>query len=64
MHLHIQDMHCDGCARSVRAAILSVDPQAVVTADPPNRSVTVETGADYDAVSKALSEAGFAAERR
>lgn len=64
MQLHVEDMTCGGCARSVKAAILSVDPDARVETDPPARSVRVETNASGSAIHKALSEAGFHAEDR
>ncbi len=59
MQLHIENMTCGGCARSVKVAILSVDPDARVEADPPTRTVTVETTASDSAVRKVLSDAGF-----
>ncbi|MCG8274690.1 heavy-metal-associated domain-containing protein [Aquamicrobium sp. NLF2-7] len=61
MQLHIKDMACGGCARSVKAAILSVDANAQIETDPPNRTVNITTTASNDAVRKVLSEAGFPA---
>ncbi|KAB2688471.1 heavy-metal-associated domain-containing protein [Brucella tritici] len=61
MQLHIEDMTCGGCARSVKAAILSVDTNAQIETDPPNRTVNITTTASNDAIQKVLSEAGFPA---
>lgn len=59
MKLHIEDMHCGGCARSVKAAILAIDSKARIDADPPSRTVTLETSATPEEVRNALTEAGF-----
>ncbi len=61
MRLHIEDMACGGCARSVRAAILALDPQAQVEADPPSRLAKIETSASLEEVRRVLAEAGFPA---
>ena len=61
MELHIENMTCGGCANAVQAAIRAVDAQAKVQADPPSRTVHVETWASIDAVRSTLAEAGFAA---
>jgi len=59
---HVPGMTCGGCARSVTDAILSVDPAAEVTTDPPGREVTVNSQADEQALVAALAEAGYRAE--
>lgn len=59
MQFHLDDMTCGGCARSVTKAIQSVDAQASVEADPPNRTVEVRTSASREAVVASLREAGF-----
>jgi copper chaperone len=61
MQFHIQNMTCFGCARSVTAAIQSVDKAAVVKADPENRKVEVETSAARADLEEVLAEAGFPA---
>lgn len=61
MQLHVPDMNCGGCARSVKAAILSLDADARVEADPPARTVKVETTASPADVEKVLAGAGFPA---
>jgi copper chaperone len=61
MKFHIENMTCDGCARGVTKAIQLLDPQAEVTADPPSRSVEVNSSATHDELVVALSKAGFPA---
>ncbi|MBJ8453313.1 heavy-metal-associated domain-containing protein [Acinetobacter bereziniae] len=59
MEFYIENMTCGGCARGVTKAVQSVDANAKVLADPPNRSVQVETSATQQQVADALTEAGF-----
>lgn len=61
MQFHIQNMTCFGCARSVTAAIQSVDKAAVVKADPETRKVEVETSAARGEIEAVLVEAGYPA---
>lgn len=61
MKLHIPDMACEGCARSVTKAITLLDGSAQVAVDGAARTVTVTTTAPQAAVMKALDEAGFPA---
>jgi copper chaperone len=61
MQFHIQNMTCFGCARSVAAAIQSVDRTAVVTADPEHRKIDVETSAARAEIEAVLVEAGYPA---
>lgn len=64
MQLHIENMTCGGCARSVTKTIQSVDPAASVEADPSTRSVVVTTASPQAAIAAALAEAGYPAEIR
>jgi copper chaperone len=59
MQFHIDNMTCGGCARSVTKAIQSVDANARVTADPPNRLIEVESSASPEQLEAALRDAGF-----
>jgi copper chaperone len=61
MKLHIENMTCGGCARSVTKAITLLDDGARVEADPASRTVTVQTSAAPAEVLKALDAAGFPA---
>ncbi len=60
LNLHIPNMNCGGCARSVTAAIRSVDADARVEPDLPVRTIAVETKLPEANVREALAEAGFA----
>ena len=61
MQLRIEDMTCGGCAKSVTAAITSVDPGAKVEANPAARTVKVVTSASEDQILKVLDQAGYPA---
>jgi copper chaperone len=60
MQFHIDNMTCDGCARAVTVAIRDLDPAATIKADPPARSVDVETACGETELRAALTAAGFA----
>lgn len=59
MQFQIENMTCGGCAKSVTAAIRSVDKNAEVSADPPNRMVEVKSTASRAEVEAVLQEAGY-----
>ena len=61
MHLHIPDMHCGGCVRSVTAVITALDANAQVKTELDGRTATVQTSASAEQVLAALDEAGFPA---
>ena len=61
MRFHIENMTCRGCARSVTKAVDGVDPKARVDAGPVSKTVTVESSASTDAISRALADAGYPA---
>ncbi|MSU90330.1 copper chaperone [Rhodobacteraceae bacterium 2CG4] len=61
MRFYIEKMGCSGCARSVTRAILTLDPDAIVKADPENRRLNVEAMATRTEIEAALAEAGFPA---
>ncbi|WP_374634218.1 heavy-metal-associated domain-containing protein [Paracoccus sp. (in: a-proteobacteria)] len=61
MKLHIENMTCGGCARSVTKTISLLDDSAKVEADPASRTVTVQTSAAPAEVLRALDAAGFPA---
>jgi copper chaperone len=63
MQFHIQNMTCFGCARSVTAAIQSIDKVAVVNADPENRKIDVVSTASRADIEAVLAEAGYPATR-
>ncbi len=59
LRLHIPNMTCGGCAKSVTRALLSVDPQARIETNPPTREVQVDSEFDESAFLAALSKAGY-----
>jgi len=59
MELRIDGMSCGGCAKSVTKVIQLLDPDARVEADPPTRTVIIETTATRLAIQQALVEAGY-----
>ncbi len=59
MQFHIEDMTCGGCVRGVTRAIHTVDPQAIINADPPTRKLEVTTSASQEKIEEALRDAGF-----
>lgn len=61
MQYQIENMTCGGCAKSVTAAIHSLDKDAEVMADPPNRTVEVKSTASRAEVEAVLQEAGYPA---
>lgn len=61
MQFHIENMTCGGCAKSVTAAIRSVDKDAEISADPPNRTVEVTSAAKRADIEAVLKEAGYPA---
>lgn len=61
MQFYIANMECDGCARGVSQTIRSVDPQAIVQADPPTHRVTVQSDQPHATFLPALETAGFPA---
>ncbi len=64
LRFRVPNMACGGCARSVTAALSSVDPEARIETDPPTREVRVESSADEKELLAVLEEAGYPAERR
>jgi copper chaperone len=59
MQFHVDSMTCGGCARAVTAAIRALDPAAKVTADPPSRTVQVDSSLSEPAIRAVLAAAGF-----
>jgi len=61
MQFHVEGMTCGGCARAITRALVSLDRDARVQADPRSRTVTVETSLQQAEVRRALADAGFPA---
>lgn len=58
----VTGMTCGHCARSVSAAIKSVDPEAVVDVDLAGKKVSVDSTADDESLRKAIEAEGYRAE--
>ena len=59
MQLHLENMTCGGCARTVTKVIQNIDPEASIITDPPTRKIEVKTSLSTEQVANALREAGF-----
>ena len=55
----VPEMHCDGCIRSLTAAVRELDPDATVRADLEKQQVEVQAKAPDAAVADAMRNAGF-----
>jgi copper chaperone len=52
-------MACSACADTITKAIQAIDPTATVEADPKTKQVTIDTQAPADAVTQAITTAGY-----
>ena len=52
-------MTCGGCINAVTRAVQAQDPQAVVQADLPSQTVTLETTLSAAQASQLITDAGF-----
>jgi copper chaperone len=59
MQFQIDNITCSGCARSVTKAIHSVDPQAIVEIDLPQKRVNVVSVAEEAAIAAVLEGVGY-----
>jgi copper chaperone len=59
LKLNVPDMTCGHCVGVIEKAIKSVDAKAAVKVDLASKTVTVETAAAPDPVSKAVDDAGY-----
>lgn len=57
--LQVDGMTCGGCANGVKRSIQAVDSAAKVDVDLASKKVCVDTQAGIDAVSAAVTAAGF-----
>jgi copper chaperone len=57
--LQVEGMTCGGCANSVKRAVQAVDHTAKVDVDLASKRVRIETAADINLVSSAISDAGY-----
>ncbi len=61
MDIHVEGMTCDGCARSVRAALLAIDGVTDAKADPETGATQLHVTHEIERaqLASALEEAGF-----
>lgn len=58
--LNVQGMTCGHCERAVTEAVKTVDPQATVKIDLATGMVEIDSTQPRDALSKAITEEGYA----
>jgi copper chaperone CopZ len=62
MHeLKVEGMTCGHCTARVTQAVKSLDPEARVEIDLPNRQVRIESDCELAELADALAEAGYSA---
>ncbi|MCR0984145.1 heavy-metal-associated domain-containing protein [Roseomonas populi] len=62
MHFIVENMHCEGCAKGVTAAVKQADPSAQVEVRLEDRSISVNGGRlGGEALRSALQDAGWKA---
>lgn len=59
LELKVPNMVCGGCAETITQAVIEIDPQASVKADPESKKVVVNTKASESSVREAITSAGF-----
>lgn len=59
LKLKVPDMTCGHCVSTVEKAIKAVDATAVVKTDLGSKTVSVETSAAPEAISRAVDGAGY-----
>ncbi|SEN82705.1 copper chaperone [Loktanella fryxellensis] len=59
MQIHIDNMTCGHCVKSVTEAIHAVDPLAQVEIDLTDKRVAVTSAAAASAITAALDDAGY-----
>lgn len=57
--LQVEEMTCGGCAAGVKRSVQAIDSTAKVDVDLAAKKVRVETSADLETVTSAITEAGF-----
>ncbi len=59
MEFSVPDMTCQGCVRSITAAVQRADEAARVSVDLTHKRVHIEGADDAQAMKKAIEDAGF-----
>lgn len=61
LQLTVPKLACSACVNTITKAVKTVDPNAVVQAEPKTKLVLVETQADQTAIKEAIAAAGYPA---
>lgn len=56
---NVPAMTCGGCARAITRAVQTVDPAAIVDADPATKRVSIRSVAEEASITAAMAEAGY-----
>ena len=59
LQLTVPSMACSACAETITKAVQTIDPKAVVQADPTTKLVSIETQASQETVTEAIAAAGY-----
>ena len=59
IELTINDMTCGGCVASITRVVKGLDPSATVDADVASKRVRIDSTINSEAVTAAISNAGF-----
>ncbi|MFB2891537.1 heavy-metal-associated domain-containing protein [Aerosakkonemataceae cyanobacterium BLCC-F50] len=59
MELKVPSMACSACSDTITKAIKTIDPNAVVQADPKTKLVNVETNKPETEIREAIASAGY-----
>lgn len=59
VRLLVDDMTCGHCAGTIKSAIEQAFPDALVTAEPASKLVTVSGAGDYAAIEAIVTRAGY-----
>jgi copper chaperone len=60
----VPDMHCEGCVKSITAAVQRAAPGAQVETDLATHRIAVATEVDAEVLAEAMRDAGFTPEAR
>ncbi len=59
IQLKIPNMSCSACGEKITEAVMQIDPDATVLADPNNKQVSIETQASEVAIKNVITLAGY-----
>ncbi|MEA5625193.1 heavy-metal-associated domain-containing protein [Nostoc sp. UHCC 0251] len=59
LQIKVPNMACSACGDTITKAVQTVDPTAMVQADPKTKIVLVDTNADETVIKEAITTAGY-----